>query len=62
MAAYRIVLLDPRGRILEVRSSEFASDDDAIDHAGALHHPNEIFVMHGGRFVVRFPPWAEDLD
>lgn len=60
MALYRIVLLDHRGAITEVRSLEFASDDGAVDHVGALDHPFEVFVMQGARFVIRLAPQAED--
>jgi len=62
MSLYRIVLLDHRGAIAEVRSIEFASDQRALDHVGALEHPFEAFVMQGARFVVRVGAPTGDFD
>ncbi len=56
MAPYRIELHDEAGRVCEIRTDLFANDDDAIDHAGGLAHPQEINVWQGDRHVAQFPP------
>ena len=61
MAPYTIDLYDEHGGVRERQNALFAQDDDAIDHAGRLGHPNEIKVWQGERLVAHFPPLAGTL-
>lgn len=56
MAPYRIVLYDKDGGIADEHVHEFDDDDAAIDHAGSLSHPHQIWVVQGERPVAEFPP------
>jgi len=55
MSVYRIELHAADGGAVVVKAQTFASDDAAIDHAGALGHAGEINVWRGDRLVAHFP-------
>jgi hypothetical protein len=54
VASYRIDLMGPDGFVESQRHVDFEDDDGAIDHAGFIDHPHEMFIWQGDRFVARF--------
>lgn len=56
MGVYRIELRDKAGGVVDVRTRPFAIDDDAIDYAGGLDHPQGMKIWDGERLVAEFPP------
>jgi hypothetical protein len=56
MGRYAIHLHDADGLIGEGRTEEFRSDDEAIDHVGAIVHPHAMSVWRGDHLVAYFPP------
>ena len=56
---YRIHLHGPNGSLHETRVVDFDRDDDAIDHAGRIDHPEPIQVWQGDRLVAQFPARRE---
>ena len=61
MTPYTFDLHEPHGGLHGRLVHHFATDDDAIDHAGTLDHVHEIKVWQGERLVARFPPGSSSL-
>jgi hypothetical protein len=55
VAPYRIELHGEAGEVREVHADLFASDDDAIDHAGRIGNAYAMKVWQGSRLVAHFP-------
>ena len=60
MAPYRITLFNQIGSVSGKHLVECDHDDEAIEWAGRINHPHDVFVWQGVRFVGRFPPWPRN--
>ncbi len=56
MLQYRILFFDADGALLYTGRMDSQDDEEALDRAGALHHPHAIELWRDETCVRRFEP------